>query len=304
MKNNTLTIGIPAFNEEVNIGYLLEDLLKQKISLAKLSQVIVISDGSTDQTVNTARQVKGPKGLDIMIVQHKVRKGRAERQNEIMKISQADVLVLVDADIMIKKDNFIDQLIKPIISRKAELTSARVREIEEKSLLGKILASSMVFKRELFESVNKGHNLYTCHGRARAFGKVLYKQINFRESVGEDAYSYLYSKSCGFTYQFVKNAEVFYKLPATFKDHEKQSVRFYNTQKMFEKEFGKDFISQENYLNTPFIIKSFMVQIVRNPYLLMYVLLASYLKAKSLFKTDFANEWAVSQSSKNVRGVV
>jgi glycosyltransferase involved in cell wall biosynthesis len=36
MKKSTLTIGIPAFNEEANIGYLLEDLSEQTVTLVKL----------------------------------------------------------------------------------------------------------------------------------------------------------------------------------------------------------------------------------------------------------------------------
>jgi glycosyltransferase involved in cell wall biosynthesis len=302
MNKPTLTIGIPAFNEEANVGYLLNDLKKQKIKLSRLKEIIIVSDGSTDNTVREARQVKILRGVELVVVQHKVRKGRAERQNEIMKITNSEVLVLLDADVMLKKNDFIDQLIKPIIFHKAELTSARVREIDEKAFFGKVLQASMEFKRSLFEKVRKGHNLYTCHGRARAFAKVLYKQITFRESVGEDAYSYLYAVSCGFNYQFVKNAEVFYKLPASFNDHEKQSIRFFNTQKMFEQEFGKDFVLKENYLSTIFIFKHFMGEIFKNPYLFIYVLIATYLKIKSVFKKSFTNEWAISNSSKNIRG--
>jgi glycosyltransferase involved in cell wall biosynthesis len=304
MKKSTLTIGIPAFNEEANIGYLLEDLSEQKVTLVKLVEIIIVSDGSTDNTVQLARQVKLPKNIKLMVVQHKVRKGRAERQNEIMKMSQSDILVLLDADVLLRKSNFIDQLIKPIITHQSELTSARVREIEEESYFGKVLQASMDFKRSMFEKVNKGNNLYTCHGRARAFAKVLYKNITFRESIGEDAYSYLYAVSCGFTYQFVKSAEVFYKLPGTFADHEKQSVRFYNTQKMFEKEFGKDFVSKEDYLSTGFIIKNLARALFKNPYLGVYFVVASYLKLKSIFNNNFTNEWAISASSKSVRRVL
>jgi glycosyltransferase involved in cell wall biosynthesis len=304
IKKSTLTIGIPAFNEANNIGHLLLDLNKQKVANARLKEIIVISDGSTDETVAIARQHNTHRGVSLKVIQHKVRKGRAERQNEIMKLVQTDVLVLLDADVMLKKSNFIDELIKPVVLKKAELTSARVQEIEETSLIGKILQASMKFKKNLFESINNGHNLYTCHGRSRAFAKKLYKQIVFRESVGEDAYSYLYTVSCGLRYHFVRQAEVFYKLPVTFADHEKQSIRFYNTQKMFEKEFGRDFISKENYLSTAFILKHFFAEIFKNPYLLMYIPMAAFLKFKSLFSANFANDWIVSQTSKNFRRTI
>ena len=56
MRNNqkpTIEIGIPALNEEANIGYLIESLLKQDKSGYELKRILVSSDGSTDRTVET-----------------------------------------------------------------------------------------------------------------------------------------------------------------------------------------------------------------------------------------------------------
>lgn len=304
MRKMTLTIGIPAFNEEANISYLLKDLFDQKLDTLTLKEIIISSDGSTDKTVTLAKSASFKKGAVLKVIANKSRKGRAVRQNEIMKLATSDVLVLLDADVLIDDRLFIEKLTAAIVQKKADLTSAKVLEIEETALLGKILSSSMDFKRSLFEKINKGNNLYTCHGRARAFSKNLYKQIVFKESVGEDAYSYLYAIKNGFTYRFAKNAEVFYKLPATLADHEKQSIRFYRTQQLFEKDFGKELVEKENYLNTFFIIKNFSWGMIRNPYLFLYVGLATFLKLKSFYKSSFTNQWSVSESSKKVRGAI
>ena len=51
MNTQSITIGIPAYNEEANIKYLLKLLLNQKIKNAAIHEVIVVSDGSTDGTV-------------------------------------------------------------------------------------------------------------------------------------------------------------------------------------------------------------------------------------------------------------
>lgn len=302
MNKQSITIGIPAFNEQANIGYLLEDLLKQKFQSLILKKILVISDGSKDKTVEVVKSVKAKKGV-ITIISYKARKGRAERQNEIMKKADTNVLVLLDADVLITDPLFLEKISKPILHG-ADLTSVRVEEIVEKNWMGKILAESMDFKRTLFERVNRGNNLYTCHGRARAFSKRLYKQIKFKESVGEDAYSYLYTRYCGFKYKFVKNTQIFYKLPETFSDHEKQSIRFFKAQKKFTKEFGSQFLDQENFLSTPFIVTNFFTGMFSRPYLAAYVIIATYLKIKSFISEVSVNQWAVSETSKKIRNAI
>lgn len=303
MKKSHLTIGIPAFNESANIGYLLSDLFKQKFKSIQLKNIIVVSDGSTDQTVKVVQSVKLPKNISLKLVSHKIRKGRAERQNEIMKTADSELLVLIDADILITDPYFLEKICQPIL-KGVDLTSVKVVEIMEETWFTRVLAESMAFKRSLFEKKNQGNNLYTCHGRARAFSKRLYKKIHFSQSVGEDAYSYLYTKAAGFKYQFVKNTQIVYKLPSTFQDHEKQSIRFYKTQRMFNDEFGTDFVKKENFLTTSFILTNFLKGMFHNPTLFIYVVIATYLKVKSFLKQDLANQWGVSETSKQIRGVV
>ena len=56
MKNSlTLTVGIPAYNEEANIIQLIDDILKQEYDGLELMKVIVSSDASTDSTDELVR---------------------------------------------------------------------------------------------------------------------------------------------------------------------------------------------------------------------------------------------------------
>ena len=57
-KKPTLSIGIPAFNEEANIYFLLKDLLSQKMDQFNLERIIVNSDGSTDDTIEQVKRIK------------------------------------------------------------------------------------------------------------------------------------------------------------------------------------------------------------------------------------------------------
>ena len=222
-KLRTITIGIPAFNEENNIGKLLQDISNQDLRGFNLEQVILASDGSTDMTIRIARKFKT---LPLKIFNNKERKGVAEVQNQISENSSSDVLVILNADIRILDPEFIRLIVEPILEDKADLVSGRLEEVDGKNHFEVVLQTSMKIKRVIFEKFNDGNNLFTCYGVARAFSKRLYSELRYKNSVGEDAYSYLFCISNNFKYRHMKNAIAFYKLPDNMGDHEKQSIRF------------------------------------------------------------------------------
>ena len=107
MKNKkSISVGIPAFNEEANIYYLLKDLLGQELKGIKLDKIIISSDGSTDNTVAQVRRIRSKK---IVLFNYTKRLGRTLRQEEIMRKVNSDALVLVDADTLIGDKNFLQK---------------------------------------------------------------------------------------------------------------------------------------------------------------------------------------------------
>lgn len=294
----TLTIGIPAFNEEANVKYILKDLLVQRIKGFKLESIIVNSDGSTDHTVREALSVKNN---IIKVIDNKKRTGRVYRQNQIIKLSNSDVLVLIDADTQVKDKYFLSKITAPVLAGKADLTSVRVQELPQATIFGKALNTSMKLKKQIFERINNGNNLYTCHGRARAFSRNLYKDIKFKDSINEDAFSYLYAITRGFKYRFINNTEIFYQLPSNMTDHQNQSIRFLHSKALLIKYFGKKIV-HENYKLPLYKTLTTALQFsIKNPIeviIYLLVLISSILKSK-FNKTK--NAWIISESSKKFR---
>src|SRR3989344_5116746 len=161
-----ITIGIPAYNEQNNIGNLISDLKAQKAVNFLIERVLIVSDGSSDSTVNIALKAKW---RIVRVVQGKNRLGKAQRMNEIIKNTNSDILVLLDADIRIKDNNFIEKIIKPIRLGQADLTSADIQEVPQESFFAKVIAFGMNYKRQVFNTYKSGTNFFTCHGTARAF---------------------------------------------------------------------------------------------------------------------------------------
>src|SRR3989344_4934940 len=154
--NKTVTIGISAFNEEANIKNLLFSVLEQKGDF-RLEKIVVISDGSTDNTTKFVKEVSNPR---ITVIDNDIRKGKSERQNEICAMAESDILVILDADILPADDLYIYKLIDPIIKNSGVgLTSGETLPINPKSFFEKILAFGLSFRIELFESI-RPDNVY------------------------------------------------------------------------------------------------------------------------------------------------
>lgn len=82
MKKTSITIGIPAYNEEANIGFLIKQIFSQKTDEVTVDRIVVFSDGSTDRTVQIARGFKSEK---VLIIAAKHRNGKDHGMNQIIQ---------------------------------------------------------------------------------------------------------------------------------------------------------------------------------------------------------------------------
>lgn len=296
--NNLLTIGIPAFNEEVNIGNLIQDILDQEELNIRIEKIIIASDGSTDKTVKIAKSFKDKR---IVVLDNLKRDGLAERENQIIGLTRSDILVILNADTRIKDEKFIEKLTLPIVQKKADLTSPYIKEVKPEGIFEKILLISMKIKDFAYEEFKKGNNVYTCHGQARAFSRRLYRNLFFPSSIGEDAYSYFFCIKKGFDFKYIKSAQIVYRLPANFSDHEKQSLRFFQSQKLLSSKFGKDTIKAEYRISEFLLFLGVIKTLQEFPlYTILYLVVLFFLKIKSQFSKKIEDNWSVSISSKTL----
>ena len=113
-----LIITIPAYNEEITIGKVIRGLPRQ-IPGVETVQIIVVDDGSRDNTVRVSREA----GADLVVSHHNV--GLATNfkiaLEEALK-NQADIIVNIDADGQYEPSE-IYLLIKPILEGRADIVS-------------------------------------------------------------------------------------------------------------------------------------------------------------------------------------
>ena len=111
-----LTVLIPAFNEEKTIKKVIEEIPKKIDSIDKI-EVMVIDDGSSDETVKVSEKA-GAK-----VISFRQNQGRAKAVSEGFKKflkSGSDILVLTDADDQYDSGE-IPLIVNPIIDKTADM---------------------------------------------------------------------------------------------------------------------------------------------------------------------------------------
>jgi len=295
-----LTVGIPVFNEETNIKKLIRGILAQKTIGFRIKEIIVSSDGSTD---NTLRELSSIKDERLTVLSNPSRKGIARGLNQIIQKTNSDILVTLDGDIKITKRNFLSRLVRPILLKEADLTSSAIEEVIPESRIARILYTSMRLKTVLFGTFKGGNNIYNCHGLARAYSKRFYQNLHFPVSIGNDMYCYLEANIKGYKFVYVRQAKAFYKLPENWHDHKKQSERFFVTEQEMKKIFREQIVENETKIPLWVYIKASVRALrilVTNPVdSLLYLVIQLYLRLIPKKANASRQAWNMAVSSKS-----
>ena len=163
--NKTISVIVPAFNEEMRIANTLKTLQRVKPAL----NIIVIDDGSTDTTVE-----KVAKFNNISLIKNKknMGKGYALKIGTESIIDESDIIVYLDADIQ-ESANEVYRLINPIVENEADVTVAKFPASTKKGGFGlvKTLARYGVYYKT-------GVKLSCALSGQRGFKKEVLQNIN------------------------------------------------------------------------------------------------------------------------------
>jgi len=211
-----ISIGVMAYNEEKNIGKLLNALLNQKLNQIKIKEIVVVSDGSTDKTDEIVR-IFMKKSKIINLITGNERKGKALAINGFINIASSKVLVLESADTIPKKD-CIEKLYLPLLNKNIGICSSHPIPINKKD-------SFMGFTVNLLWSLHHKISLKSPKfGELIAFKNII--KVIPNTAVDEEYISMMIQKK-GFLVKYVPDAVVFNKSPTTLKDFLRQRRRIY-----------------------------------------------------------------------------
>ena len=165
--NPYLSIIIPAYNEENKI----KDTLENIKDIKEISEIIVVDDGSSDNTSKIAKEVKSDK---ITVITQDKNRGKGYALNNGLKIAmeKADIIGFLDADLG-SSSSEVSKLITPILNDEADVIIAKFPPAKKKGGLGFVkglakesvyemtgvkldatLSGQRIFKKEVLEKFN------------------------------------------------------------------------------------------------------------------------------------------------------
>lgn len=131
MKTLSCSVGICVYNEEQNIGRLLDTLFLQKLKGVAVEEVVVVASGTTDRTIKIVNRY-ARRHRTIRIIKELRRQGKASAVNKFIHASKTDVLVLVGGDILLTP-SVIQELVGKFRKSDVGMTGARPVPLNQKS---------------------------------------------------------------------------------------------------------------------------------------------------------------------------
>jgi biofilm PGA synthesis N-glycosyltransferase PgaC len=123
-QNPTLrcSVGVTAYNEENNIGPLLDAMLQQHLHDVEISEIIVVASGCTDNTVPIIQGYAASNPLIKLFVQAK-REGKTAAINIFLANATADICVLESGDTLPHEDA-VEHLVRMFTDPTVGMTGA------------------------------------------------------------------------------------------------------------------------------------------------------------------------------------
>jgi len=118
-----LSLGIMAYNEEANIGRLLEAVFRQRLEGFHLAEVFVVASGCTDRTEEITRRFAESEGRLRLLVQAR-REGKASAINLFLAQAAGEVLILESGDTL-PAEGTLGRLVAPFADPRVGMTGAR-----------------------------------------------------------------------------------------------------------------------------------------------------------------------------------
>ncbi len=214
-----VSVVIPAYNSETTLTECLSALEDQTIPRNRY-EVIVVDDGSTDNTPDVARSFH-----DVLLVQQ-TNKGPASARNTGASVASSELLLFTDADCVPSKD-WIDKMLQPfddpevMAVKGSYLTSqpeviARLIQIEYEEKYDRLS------RQQYIDFVDT----YSAAYRKQAFVSVGGFDTSFPVPSAEDQELSFRLAKKGYKMVFARGAVVYHQHPSTWLRYVRRKARF------------------------------------------------------------------------------
>jgi cellulose synthase/poly-beta-1,6-N-acetylglucosamine synthase-like glycosyltransferase len=296
-----VSIGTTALNEEQNIKRFLDSVCVQKQDSISIKEIIVISDGSTDATVDIVQKHEDSR---LKVIIGEKRQGKPSRLNQLLKLFKGDVLVCLDADTILKNKLVVERLVKPLIKDRAiGLIGGNPQPLPAETFLEGAVNNYFYARDQLREESKFEKTAHAAHGRIMAFSRRFANRLHLPENIlGDDVYSFLQCKKLGLKFYHEKKAIVWYRSPQNWKDYATQATRFLAGGKQLYRYFNSKEVDKAFRIPKPVLRKQMLLQLKKNPlgYIFLKILNLYCFWRKKVFLKQLDIKWVSIRSSKRL----
>jgi len=144
-EENKIAAIIPAYNEGQNISRVLDILTETDI----LNEVIVIDDGSTDNTSEVVSRFK-----EVKLLKNNSNQGKAQSMQQGVENTDAEILFFCDADLKGLTPEIVEQIVQPVVKRKYDMFIGVRNNVMQKAVtLFALNSGERALRRELWNKL-------------------------------------------------------------------------------------------------------------------------------------------------------
>ncbi len=289
-----VSIGVMAFNEQANIGKLLDAFLSQELQNVEIQEIIVVSSACQDKTDEIVEKKAETSPL-ISLIKQPNREGKSSAINLFLQKAKADICLLSSADVLPQKD-VVQKLIEVFADAKIGISGGRPVPLNSTKTLVGYCVHTLWQMHHLMASASPKL------GEMIAFRRT-FSQIPPESAVDEASIEQIITKQ-NLAKIYLPSAIIWNKGPDNFREYCSQRKRIHIGHLWLAKYGEYQVASSDSFL----LLKILAKQILAHPFSAHKILLtvaietACRLKARLDFSLKKSNPtvWNIAKSTKNL----
>ncbi len=152
MNNNKiiLSVIIPVYNTEKYLDRCFDSVIKATMQLNYETEVIIINDGSTDNSEDIIKQYC--EKYSHLFQVNKLNGGLSEVKNLGLKLAKGQYVTFVDSDDYICNDMYL-KMVAVAIQKDADIVVCDIERVYEKEIMNKVFSCTDIYSKEAFEQI-------------------------------------------------------------------------------------------------------------------------------------------------------
>ncbi len=159
---------VPVYNEGKRVGGVLKALVGHPL----ISEVIVVNDGSTDDSEKVLKKVRG-----INLISYKKNKGKSFAMMTGMKMAKNDLVLMIDSDLQGLRAKDVTALVEPVLEGVADVAmTMRKNSLGIYKMMGlDFVSGERIFDRRSIPDLGELGKL-SCFGLESHLNNLIVKQ--------------------------------------------------------------------------------------------------------------------------------